>query len=185
MSTHIYVPLSAVSCNAAIMWLTGKCGEFEMMLETCVYLMHKVLSIVIHAVMRPFTWKPQGRLSFSSCIFLQDIFTYSYMVWAIWPSFSGQFRLSSSSLWEFMITHCVGFVNKEVFVVISSGFNNKFWVVHQPKMPHLPMAQAPPASSVHISSPAKSVSMTIVKETVMTFFTTFMSHLWGPMKAFL
>lgn len=39
-----------------------------------------------------------------------------------------------------------------MFVVISSGFNTKFWVVHQPKMPHLPMAQPPCCFRPYLSS---------------------------------
>lgn len=53
-----------------------------------------------------------------------------------------------------ILPHSVGFLNKDgfVFVVISSGFNTKFWVVHQPKMPHLPMTQPPCCFRPYLSS---------------------------------
>lgn len=55
---------------------------------------------------------------------------------------------------------------------------NSGWSTN-PKTPHLRGGPHLPPSSVHISSPAKSVSMTIAREAAMTSFTTVLSHLWG------
>lgn len=107
------------------------------------------------AVMCLCTWKPQGRLSCSSCIFLQDLCIFFHSLSHLVIILSAVWTVSLPHVnWWKNLTHSVGFLNKDgfIFVVISSGFNTKFWVVHQPKMPHLPMAQPPCCFRPYLSS---------------------------------
>lgn len=76
----------------------------------------EVSVMILHAVACLCTWKPRGRLSCSSRILLQGIFSCSSKGFPIWPSFSAQFGLSSNLMITFNLS--VAFVAEKCWCLL-------------------------------------------------------------------